>query len=261
MGLEILITNDDGYTAKGINVLTKILAGYGNVTVVAPRDGQSGMASALTLDKPLRLQKTSETEEYKGNLINRYSLTGTPADCVKMAMHKFFKESKPDLLVSGINHGANTSAGSVYSGTLGACMEGTLYGIHSIGFSLDSHDSNADFTAIEDFIRTVLNHYLTHPAGTGIFLNVNFPYCPADKIKGIKFASQGNGLWIKEFSDRTDPRGNEYYWMSGEFLDTDTSASGDHRLLSHRFITIVPHQVNTTDYQELARLAEAWKLQ
>lgn len=261
MGLEILITNDDGYTSKGINVLKNLLANYGNITVVAPSEGQSGMSSALTIGKPLRLCEISRKKTKNGNHIDTYALTGTPVDCVKMAMNRFYMHKKPDLLVSGINHGSNTSAGSVYSGTLGGCIEGTIYGVPSIGLSLDSHNPDADFSVVEKYFGTILQNYLEHPAAPGVYLNINFPAIPADAVKGIKFAAQGKGMWIKEFNQRKDPYGNDYYWMTGEFLDKEEdTGKGDHKLVEQGYITIVPHRVDTTDYAALEALSAAWKI-
>ncbi len=259
MALEILITNDDGYTSKGINVITKLLSEYGNITVVAPHEGQSGMSSALSIGKPLRLYDISQRQNGNGNKISRYALTGTPVDCVKMAMNKFYTRRKPDLLVSGINHGSNTSAGSLYSGTLGGCVEGTIYGIPSIGLSLDTHNPDADFSVVEQHFGTILDNYFRHPVLNGTYLNINFPDISAEDVKGIKFTSQGKGMWIKEFNERKDPYGQDYYWMTGEFLDKEASEQGDHKFLERGYITIVPHKVDTTDYSFLETLSETWK--
>lgn len=258
MTLEILITNDDGYAAKGINTVAELLSEYGNVTVVAPKEGQSGMSAALTLSKPLRLYPRGEKNGRNGNTIRLFALDGTPADCVKMAMNQFYRHQKPHLLVSGINHGSNASVGSLYSGTLGGCIEGTLYGIPSIGLSLDSHLPNADFSVVEQHLNVILKNYLAHPPQPGTYLNINFPSLPGGEVKGIRLASQGKGMWIKEFNERTDPRGMTYYWMSGEFLDKETSSNGDHKLLEQGYITIVPHKIDTTDYTQMEALSTHW---
>ena len=152
MGLEILVTNDDGFFSKGINTLAELLSSYGNITVIAPKEGQSGKSVALTLENTLRVHSISKKETDNGQ-IDIYSLNGTPADCVKMAMNKFFKNKRPDLLVSGINHGSNASAGAIYSGTLGACAEGTLYGIPSIGLSINSHNHDVDFSGVAFYLN------------------------------------------------------------------------------------------------------------
>lgn len=258
--LEILVTNDDGYHSKGINILANFLTKYGNVTVLAPKEAQSGMSTALTLEKPLRLYKIADQKQDNGNTLAVYALTGTPADCVKMAMNTFFGDRKPDILVSGINHGSNASIASVYSGTLGATAEGTIYGVPSMGVSLDCHLPDADFSQVEAFMEPIMQNFLVSPPVPGVFLNINFPNLSADKIKGIKFAKQGAGMWIKEFTQRTDPRGREYYWMTGEFIDTEENPIGDHKLLKEGYITIVPHNVDTTNYLEMERLRNNWKL-
>ncbi len=259
MGLEILVTNDDGFYSKGINTLAELLSKYGNITVLAPKEGQSGKSVALTLENTIRIHHVDKKETDNGH-INIYSLTGTPADCVKMAMNRFFKKKKPDLLVSGINHGSNASAGAIYSGTLGACAEGTLYGIPSIGFSLDSHSHNPDFSGVEAYIEKIIDNCLKFPAKKGVYLNINFPDLPAEKIKGIRFATQGKGIWINEFEERTDPHGRDYYWMKGDFINQDTTETADHLLLQEGYITIVPHKVDSTDEAEIARLSEKWGL-
>lgn len=259
MGFEILITNDDGYTSKGINTLAHLASRYGNVTVVAPVNGQSGMSVALTLDRPLRLHKAAQQEVENGHTINIYTLTGTPADCVKMAMNQFYTEKKPDLLISGINHGSNASVASVYSGTLGACIEGTIYGIPSIGLSIDNHNPDADFSIVETHLDSILKNYLHNPPKPGIYLNINFPAIAAAEAKGIRFASQGRGMWIKEFTERTDPHGRNYYWMTGEFMDGEHTPVADHTLLRQGYITIVPHKVDNTDYEQLSELSAKWK--
>lgn len=255
--LEFLVTNDDSYLSKGIKTVSELLSKYGNVTVVAPKEVQSGMSAALTLTRPLRLKKESHTDTKYGTHIKVYSFTGTPADCVKIAMNEFFLESKPNFLVSGINHGSNASVASVYSGTLGATAEGTIYGVPSMGLSIDTHDPDADFSDILNYLPQIMEKMMAHPPAPGVYLNVNFP---SGKIKGIRFAKQGDGMWIKEFDKRTDPHGNVYYWMTGHFHDTETNPSGDHKLLAEGYITIVPHNVDSTNYAEMERLDRDWDL-
>lgn len=255
--LEFLVTNDDSYLSKGIRTVAEVLSAYGNVTVVAPKEVQSGMSAALTLTRPLRLKKESSSKtEYNTN-INVYSFTGTPADCVKIAINEFFLDKKPNLLVSGINHGSNASVASVYSGTLGAAAEGTIYGVPSVGLSIDTHNPDADFSGVVNCLPQILENVLTTPPAAGVYLNINFP---SGSIKGIKFAKQGNGMWIKEFDKRVDPHGNPYYWMTGHFLDTEDNPIGDHKLLADGYVTIVPHNVDSTNYNEMERLGNLWQL-
>jgi len=254
--LNILITNDDGVKSKGISALTEMMKEYGNITVVAPFEAMSGMSAALTIGKPLRL---TELKSEKGLKI--YACSGTPADCVKMAMNQLFINEPPDLLVSGINHGSNASIASLYSGTLGAAAEGTVYGIPSIGFSHYSHHRDIDFAASLHFGKIIVDSYLKNPPKQGIYLNVNFPDCNKESIRGIKFCHQGKGQWIKEFEERTDPYGFHYYWMTGEFFNLEPqNRESDHNLVKEGYISIVPHQIDSTDYSEVERLSKLWHM-
>ena len=254
--MKILVTNDDGITAKGILALTEMVRPYGEVIVVAPKDPQSGMSGSVTIHTPIRLFELSREAG-----ITRYVCTGTPVDCVKIAMSQLFQESKPDLLVSGINHGSNASAAVLYSGTLGAAAEGVLYGIPSIGFSLTTpHDPNADFSGSVHFGRKILERYLKQPASLDNYLNINIPDLPIEKIQGIRLARQGKGAWIKEFEKRVDPHGYPYYWLTGEFRNDEPDAMDtDKNLLDQGFVTIVPHRVDTTHYSELERFRQIWE--
>lgn len=258
--LEILLTNDDGYSAKGINVLADLLLKYGNVTVIAPEKAQSGMSAALSLAYKVRFYKISENEG-NGNRLRIYALTGTPADCVKMAMNSFFSiDNRPDLMVSGINHGSNASAASIYSGTLGASIEGSIYGIPAVGLSLDTHLEEPDFSNIEPYVETVIEKVISHPPKKGVYLNVNFPYLKKNEIKGFKFARQGMGMWIKEFHKSLEKGEEELYYMTGEFIDTDSSELGDHKVVNRGYISVVPHNIDTTDYRERERLEREWNM-
>ncbi len=253
---EILITNDDGFNAKGINILAELMMEYGNVTVVAPTYMQSGKSAALSLQTPLYLK-----EEVVKEGLKIYSFGGTPVDCVKMGINKFFQDRYPDLLVSGINHGSNASVASLYSGTLGGCIEGTIYGIPSIGFSIDSHSESPDFEVVIHYGRIILDKFLAHKPSPYVYLNVNFPNLPKEEIKGIKMARRGYGKWIKEYTIQKDENDNEYYWMSGIFENLEKEEElGDHLLNKSGYITIVPHKIDTTDYEEIERLKRQWDL-
>ena len=263
--LEILVTNDDGFDAPGINALALMLREFGNVTVVAPLTAQSGMSASFTMVRPLRLNLL-DREEARGGLgsIRRYSLDGTPVDCAKMGINICLDEGfKPDFVASGINHGSNASSASIYSGTLGAAREGTLYGIPSAGFSIDSHDTSADLSAVINHSRTLVRDILRDDLTEGTFLNINFPPLPEEKIKGTRMTVQGRGRWEKEFRRRTDPRGRDYYWIVGEFVDLEdgTSPAADHNLLSDGWITVTPMKVDETDEAERLRLAKLWNLE
>ena len=231
--LEILVTNDDGYSAKGINVLANLLLKYGNVTVIAPEKAQSGMSVALSLAYKVRFHKISEKEE-NGRRLRIYA--------------------------SGINHGSNASAASIYSGTLGAATEGSIYGIPSVGLSLSTDLKDPDFSHIGPYIEKVIENTIACPPKKGVYLNVNFPYLKRDEIKGFKFAKQGMGMWIKEFHPSREEGEEELYYMTGEFLDTDSSDIADHKVVSEGYISVVPHNIDTTDYAEMERLRLTWNL-
>ena len=258
--MEILITNDDSYTAKGIKLLTKLCSTIGNVTVVAPKTPQSGMSAALSMGKALFLEKEQEAEAENGNRIEVFSFTGTPADCIKIAMNTIFsRENKPDLLFSGINHGSNASTAAVYSGTLGAAAEAAIYEIPAIALSINTHNPNADMSCVEAYFHTIVNNYLANPPQKGIYLNINFPDTAPEKIHGIRFAHQGAGMWIDEFENYTTPTGTPFYWICGKFEDKAEDREGDHTLLREGYITIVPHKVDSTSYAEKNRLEKLWK--
>ena len=229
---QILVTNDDSYTSEGIELVAKMLSKYGDVTIVAPKYPQSGKSAALTLDAPMRCSKIASYTSGCNTTVTTWALTGTPADCVKWAANFIYCNSKPDLIVSGINHGSNASAASVYSGTLGAAAEGCLYGVPSVGISIDTHHHSPDFSAIERFLPQIIEKIIANPPQKGRYLNINFPDLPAERIKGTRMASQGKGRWIREFEKRTDPKGKEYYWMTGNFEDLEDTHLGDHKVVS-----------------------------
>ncbi|MBR2947523.1 MAG: 5'/3'-nucleotidase SurE [Bacteroidales bacterium] len=254
--LEILITNDDSINAEGINLLANIMKSYGNVTVVAPLLPQSGKSAALSLGEKLYLKET-----YREEGLIKYTFTGTPVDCIKIGINECLSGKKPDIIVSGINHGSNCSVASLYSGTLGACIEGTIYGVPSIGFSLNTHDPSPDFSGIIKYINVILDNFLSNPPATGVYLNVNFPNLPAEKITGIKFARRGKGMWVKEFETYEDPEEGRYFVMAGHFHNLDEEEHiADHKLVKQGYITIVPHNIDNTDYSEISRLSSVWKL-
>lgn len=255
--IDILITNDDSINAKGINFLAKMMMQYGNVTVVGPSEPQSGKSAALSLATPQYLKKVHEEDG-----LRIYSFEGTPVDCIKLAMNVFFKERRPDLIMSGINHGPNFSVASLYSGTLGACIEGTLYEVPSIGFSVNTHSDDPNFSGVEHYGKIILDKFFQEPHSKETYLNINFPNLPAEEIKGIKMARRGLGRWIKEYEIHPDDKGGEYYFMKGEFENLETNPElGDHTLnVIGRYVTIVPHKIDTTDYQEIERLNRVWNL-
>ncbi len=254
---EILITNDDSINAEGIHILADMMRKYGNVTVVAPAEPQSGKSAALTLGPPLYLKKISEEEGFRV-----YTLSGTPVDCVKAALNECYEKGKlPDIVVSGINHGSNCSVAQLYSGTLGACVEGTVYGIPSIGFSINTHSEHPDFSAFQRYADSIMQNFLDNPPVGGVYLNVNFPDITADEIKGIKIARRGQGRWVEEFDHGKDENGNDCLLMAGYFADDEHDSSiGDHRIVHEGYISIVPLKIDHTDYDEMTRMTKTWSI-
>lgn len=244
----ILITNDDGIDAKGITVLTALMMQIGDVIVVAPDGGRSGQSNAITVTHPIRFTKIQERE----GLI-RYSCTGTPTDCVKLALNEILPK-KPDILVSGINHGSNAAINVIYSGTMGAVFEGCENGISSVGFSITNHASDADFSFFEPHILDITRKVLKNGLPYGVCLNVN---APSNEINGVKITRQTKGYWTKEFERRNDPRGGFYFWMTGYFKNEEPDAEdSDEWALSNDYVSIVPTKIDMTAYDEMNRLKE-----
>lgn len=244
---NILIVNDDGIFAPGIKALTDIAKEFGKVTVVAPDKPQSGMGHAVTLNSTLRVNKTNKEG------IDYYACTGTPVDCVKIAVNKLMNQ-KPDLILSGINHGANSSINVIYSGTMSAAVEGALENIPSIGFSLCNHSIEADFSAAKVYAKKIIAAFLTQSLKKNICLNVNIPNISADLIKGIKVCKQAEGNWEEEFDERVDPNGNTYYWLTGKFVIYDKSNETDEWALANGYVSVVPVQYDVTDYSVINEL-------
>ncbi len=241
----ILVTNDDGINAKGISELISIAKKFGDVLVVAPDQPQSGMSNAVTINDILRVKKSNLHEG-----IEAYSCTGTPVDCVKLAIYKVFKK-KPDLLLSGINHGANHSINVIYSGTMSAAIEGAVEGVPSIGFSLLNHDEDADFSHCHATIEKVIEGALKNGIDKNTCLNVNLP---DEEIKGIKICRQGNAFWKDNFEVRQDPMNLEYYWLKGVFTHLDKGEDTDIAALGNGYASIVPVHFDMTSHQSIAAL-------
>ncbi|MDP1802149.1 MAG: 5'/3'-nucleotidase SurE [Bacteroidota bacterium] len=242
----ILVTNDDGIFAPGIQALAKIAAKFGDIVVVAPDKPQSGMGHAITINATLRIQKTNFH-----NALQEFSCTGTPVDCVKMAVNHILKK-RPDLVISGINHGSNSSINVIYSGTMSAAIEGALEGTPSIGFSLCDYAMEADFSQAEKFIEKIIAQTLKNKMPKGVCLNVNIPKLNADEIKGIKVVRQAKANWVERFDERKDPYGREYYWLTGEFVNFEPeSLDTDEWALSNGYISVVPTQADLTAHSAL----------
>ena len=246
----ILVTNDDGISAPGIRKLIRIMNDFGDVVVVAPDAPQSGMGHAITIEATLRCDKVVIDDGPQ----KEYACSGTPVDCVKLAVNKLL-DRKPDLCVSGINHGSNSSINVIYSGTMSAAVEGSLEGIPSIGFSLLDYAHNADFTEAEKYIRKITKSVLKNGMDSGVCLNVNFPKIIDGKpIKGVKVCRQANANWEEEFEERIDPKGRTYYWLTGKFINYDKGTDTDEWALANHYVSVVPVQFDVTAYPSITFL-------
>ncbi|HET8885892.1 MAG TPA: 5'/3'-nucleotidase SurE [Salinimicrobium sp.] len=250
----ILVTNDDGITAPGIRALIEVMGEIGEVVVVAPDSPQSAMGHAITINNTLFCDpvKLKDTENHL-----EFSCSGTPADCVKMATHEIL-DRKPDICVSGINHGSNSSINVIYSGTMSAAVEAGIEGIPSIGFSLLDYSLTADFEPTKKFVKKITQNVLKNGLPKGVVLNVNFPMIP--EIKGIKICKQAKAQWVESFDKRTNPQGRNYYWLAGEFISEDTDEDTDEWALANGYASVVPVQFDLTAYHFLQDL-EKWKFE
>jgi len=245
----ILVTNDDGITAPGVRTLIAIAQEFGDVFVMAPDSPQSGKGHAITVNNTLYVNKISETE---------YSCSGTPVDCVKMAVHEIMKQ-KPDLCISGINHGSNSSINVIYSGTMSAAVEAGIEGIPAIGFSLADFSWNANFEPTKPFVRKIIGAALNNNLPKGVVLNVNFPNLAEKEIKGIKICRQANAMWIERFDKRQTPHGRDYYWLTGEFVNYDKGQDTDEWALANGYVSVVPVQFDLTAHHAIQTL-NTWNI-
>lgn len=248
--MKILITNDDGWGAKGILTLVRVMRTFGEVLVVAPDGPRSGQSSAISVFKPVTLQKVQEEEG-----LTVYTCSGTPADCVKMALHVVCPDSKPDLICSGINHGDNGTVNVLYSGTMGAVFVGCEHGIRSIGWSLCDHNPDADFSFFEPHICELTKRILNTPNQAGLCWNINAPVGP---INGARITRQEQGYWTKEWQKYTDPAGRVFYMLTGEFVSTENKLElaefsadeipTDHAANRAGCIAVTPTTIDMTNY-------------
>ena len=250
---KILVTNDDGITSKGISTLIEVAKSFADVLVVAPDKPQSATGHSITIHHPLRL---NEFHQYEG--VEAYSCSGTPVDCVKLAIYEILK-GKPDLLLSGINHGENTSTNVLYSGTMSAAVEGAMEGIPSIGFSLANFSADADFTAAQWAAHEVIASALKNKFPLNTCLNVNIPDISVSAIQGFKVSRQAHAFWADRFEKREDQFGKPYYWLTGEFSDVDQHEDTDLHAMKNGYVSIVPTHFDMTAYQALEELKN-WKL-
>lgn len=251
----ILITNDDGITAPGIRNLVEAVKDLGKIVVVAPDKAQSGMGHAITIGHPLRMTKMDMFGD-----IEAWQTSGTPVDCVKLAVDKIL-HGKPDLCLSGINHGANHSINVIYSGTMSAAMEASIESIPSIGFSLLDYSYEADFTAARHYVRTIVSSLLTQKKlDKHLLLNVNIPSIPKELIKGVKVCRQAYAKYEEDFEERKDPHGKRYYWLTGEFINFDKGKDTDVWALKNNYVSVVPVQFDLTNYKLKSQLEKNWKI-
>lgn len=245
----ILVTNDDGYASRGMAAAIEVARSFGRVVVVAPETTQSGMSQAITMYNPLYLRRIREEEG-----LSVYAFSGTPVDCVKMAFDYLLLDQRVDLVLSGINHGSNSAVNVLYSGTMGAAIEGSFYGCPTVGLSLDDHSADADFDAAVEYGRRIVGEVLKG-VGLPFCLNVNVPVGRPEAIRGIRLCRQCRGFWREEFFRREDPRGREYYWLTGAFVNREPEAEEtDEWALAHGYVSVVPVQVDLTDYAQLRQL-------
>lgn len=249
----ILITNDDGITAPGIRNLVESVKDLGKIVVVAPDKPQSGMGHAITIGHPLRLHPVQAFNE-----IEAYQCTGTPVDCVKLAVDKILHR-KPDICLSGINHGANHSINVIYSGTMSAAVEAAIESIPSIGFSLLDYSIEADFSAARMYARIIVQKMLSTKMDKHTILNVNFPAVSPKLIRGVKLCRQAYAKYEEDFLERDDPHGRKYFWLTGEFVNFDKGKDTDVWALNHNYVSIVPVQFDMTNYVLKTKLEKTWK--
>jgi 5'-nucleotidase len=249
----ILVTNDDGVTAPGISNLVEAVKDLGKIVVVAPDKPQSGMGHAITIGQPLRLHKIHSIEN-----VETWSCTGTPVDCVKLAVDKVLHR-KPDLCLSGINHGANHSINVIYSGTMSAAMEAAIESIPSVGFSLLDYRIDADFTGAKKYARQIVEKMLVTTLDKHTVLNVNIPSVAPDLLKGIKICRQAYAKYEEDFIERNDPHGRHYYWLTGEFVNFDKGKDTDVWALANNYVSVVPVQFDLTNYVLKTQLEKTWK--
>ncbi|WP_018674764.1 5'/3'-nucleotidase SurE [Riemerella columbina] len=248
----ILVTNDDSITAPGIRNLVSFMNDLGDVVVVAPNSPQSGKGHAITINSTLTYEEISMDGPQKD-----YALSGTPVDCVKFALDKILTR-RPDIVVSGINHGANSSINVIYSGTMSAAVEAGVEGLNAIGFSLLDFSWDADFSQAKDYIQTIVRTTLENPLPKGMVLNVNIPKLKHQDIKGIKVCKQANAKWEENFDERTNPHGKKYYWLTGYFNNMDTSPDADENALADGYITIVPVKFDLTAHEHIKTLGDLY---
>lgn len=251
----ILVSNDDGIEAPGIRLLVELMQELGEVVVVAPDGPQSGMGHAITIGNTLRLTRTDIYPE-----IISYKCSGTPADCVKLAKHHVLKDKKPDLVVSGINHGSNTSISVLYSGTMSAAIEAAIEGMPAIGFSLCDYANDANFEHTREVVLKIAQQVLEKGLPKGVALNVNFPPKQNEPLKGVKICRQARAKWEEEFDERYDPNGRRYFWLAGNFVNFDKGEDNDEWAIANNYASVVPVQFDMTAHHAISILNNDWEI-
>jgi len=246
--MRILVTNDDGYEAKGLWALVKAARKFGEVTVITPDGARSGMSHAITMHHPLRIKQYLNEEQFP-----YYRTNGTPVDCVKLGQKVVLKNKKIDLVLSGINHGSNSSVSLIYSGTMAAAIEASFENIPAIGFSLLDYSSEADFEASTVICEQIIEKILQHPFPLKTALNVNIPKGKLEDIKGCKITRQTCGYWHEDLIEHIDTFGNPYYWLTGHLENTDTEFGGCEEALKANYVSIQPVQHDLTAYQYMGK--------
>ena len=246
----ILVTNDDSYKSTGIAAAIEVAREFGRVIVIAPDSPQSGKSQAVTMEEPLFFREISKSEG-----VEIYSFSGTPVDCMKFAFDHYLKDQKIDLVISGINHGSNAAINVMYSGTMGAAIEGSLYNIPSIGLSLCDYKADADFEASKFYAKQIISSVLESDVEMPLCLNVNFPKGEVSQIKGVKVCRQCRGYWQEKFFCNRNPRNQDYYWLTGEFVNMEKGAvDTDEWALENGYVSVVPVQVDLTEYKLISKI-------
>lgn len=251
--LSVLVSNDDGIFSEGISALIREMQSIAHVTVVAPESQQSAVGHAITVHRPLRVREVQKEGTFFG-----YAVDGTPADCVKLATRHLMPD-KPDLVISGINHGSNTAISIIYSGTVSAATEGTILGIPSFAVSLTSFESNVDYSYAAKFSKNLALRIMEKGLPSGTLLNVNVPPVPEEMIQGVVITKQGKSVWNDEFEARRDPGNRQYFWLKGELVELDNEEDIDQRAILNNKVSVTPIQFDLTNYPMIEKLRE-WKL-
>jgi len=252
----ILVTNDDGITAPGIRALIKMMNEIGEVYVIAPDSPQSGMGHAITVDSTLFCEKVKIDDGPQSD--REWACSGTPVDCVKLGINRILPR-RPDICVSGINHGSNSSINVIYSGTMSAAVEAGVDGIPAIGFSLCDFSYSADFFAAKNYIQQIVRSAIENRMKKGMVLNVNIPKLPEQELKGIRVCRQAKAVWQEEYDQRKDPRGRTYFWLTGKFVNLDSGDDTDERALEEGYISVVPIQYDMTAHDYIS-VVKSWEL-